>query len=596
MEKKAAGEAVRADPEDLRFSPRPNRAHEIAWRPWGEEAFREAEKEGKPVLLSISAVWCHWCHVMDETTYSDGEVIGLVNEGYIPVRVDSDRNPDINRRYNQGGWPTTAFLSPSGSLLAGSTYLPPETMRKALRRISDLYARHRDEIVPPEPGLPRRGGGQADVGARLVSDTGELVLRSWDRLYGGLGDAPKFPPTEAVSLALELYSEGEGGQYLDFATTTLRAMIRGNLLDKVEGGFFRYSTTRDWSVPHYEKMLADNAALIPVLLKAYGATGQEIFLRTAGETAAYVSGTLSDGGGKFYGSQDADEEYYLRDAAGRKELSPPPVDTTVYTDIAAQAAASFLQAGAALGRPELTRQALTALQFLWEECYREGEGMAHYHHGAPRRWGLLDDGTSMALALLRAFGYTGERDYLKKAERLLLQTVSDHWDDEEGVLLDTAPRHALSGLEPEAAELSSHALAAEAMLTLWAQGGGEEWRERARRVLAGASALWAAYGGLAASYAAAVLLYLRGPLLVKVATGGNGNAGALMRVAALSPRAGVGPMISRQRRRMTGKETAEVCGSETCYLRTAEVPVLASFLQTEGIMSKGVKKGERGIP
>ena len=113
----------------FRFSPRPNQAGSIHWREWGEEAFAAAAREEKMVLLSISAVWCHWCHVMEKTTYADPEVIRMINENLIPVRVDNDRRPEINRRYNQGGWPTTAFLEPHGNILAGSTYIPPENMR-----------------------------------------------------------------------------------------------------------------------------------------------------------------------------------------------------------------------------------------------------------------------------------------------------------------------------------------------------------------------------------------------------------------------------------------------------------------------------------
>src|SRR3974390_1137222 len=121
------------------LSPRPNRAHEIGWRPWSEAVFEEARREDKPILLSISAVWCHWCHVMDETTYSSERVIDLIRDRYVPVRVDNDVRPDINQRYNMGGWPTTAFLTPSGDILTGGTYLPPDEMTNALGRIASYY-------------------------------------------------------------------------------------------------------------------------------------------------------------------------------------------------------------------------------------------------------------------------------------------------------------------------------------------------------------------------------------------------------------------------------------------------------------------------
>src|SRR6266480_1419843 len=132
-------ESMTAPDTKFHFSPRANRAHEIKWREWGEDAFREAKETGKSVLLSLSAVWCHWCHVMDETSYSDEGVISFVNEHFIPVRVDNDQRPDINARYNMGGWPTTAFLTPGGEVMAGMTYIPPEQMRDVLNQVSTYY-------------------------------------------------------------------------------------------------------------------------------------------------------------------------------------------------------------------------------------------------------------------------------------------------------------------------------------------------------------------------------------------------------------------------------------------------------------------------
>src|SRR5256886_10114795 len=164
-------QAERATAEgEFHFSPRPNRAAEIAWRPWGERAFQEAQVTDKPVLLAISAVWCHWCHVMDETSYSDPEVIKLVNDRYVAVRVDNDQRPDVNRRYNMGGWPTTAFLTPDGEIVHGGTYIPPHAMRSYLGPAADVWSRPRGELAhrgaalrakqtatpaPPAGDLPR---------------------------------------------------------------------------------------------------------------------------------------------------------------------------------------------------------------------------------------------------------------------------------------------------------------------------------------------------------------------------------------------------------------------------------------------------------
>ena len=597
MEKKTeVGKSGGGRGDAFRFSPRPNRAHEINWLPWGDEALRRAEEEGKPVLLSISAVWCHWCHVMDETSYSDPAVIELVNRNFIPVRVDSDRNPDINRRYNQGGWPTTAFLSPAGALLAGATYIPPETMRVALERISEMYRRHRLELAEPAVADPLPAGQGDGPSLREVEEAGALILRAWDRAYGGLGREPKFPQTEALALALDLYADEGMDEYLLFARTSLEAMIRGNLLDKVEGGFFRYSTTRDWSVPHYEKMLADNAGLLPVLIRAYGLTGAQVFRRTAAETAAYVQRTLSDGVCRLYGSQDADEEYYLLTAEERKGRAAPPVDATVYTDLAARAAVGLLVAGNALGREDHATLALAALEFLWSESFRAEEGMAHYHDGGPHRWGLLDDGVEAAAAFTRAYGLTGDRRHLERAEALLRLVVDLHWDERRSLLLDTAPGMTLPGLQPEPADPGSLARAAEAMLYYWASTGEEEWRRRAGLILSASSGTAAANGALAAPYATAVNLYLRGPLLVRIGASSPAEARAFLRLSLLSPRPRLFPIVDGKVGRIKGGTQVEVCSMEACHLQSTELETLAAHLGVREELMKGVRDDERGLP
>ncbi len=173
------------DPQtQFHFSPRPNRANEIRWSDWSVSAFERAQQEDKPILLAISAVWCHWCHVMDETSYSQPAIIDLINERYVPVRVDNDQRPDINARYNQGGWPTTAFLSPDGALLAGATYLPPEQMQAALDRVATFYKEHRAEIEARSLEIRSRKQAYeiADTGS-LSEEMIQRVLRDVEESY-----------------------------------------------------------------------------------------------------------------------------------------------------------------------------------------------------------------------------------------------------------------------------------------------------------------------------------------------------------------------------------------------------------------------------
>jgi uncharacterized protein YyaL (SSP411 family) len=590
-EKDAARGDASEERGDFRFSPRPNRAHEIGWLPWGEEAFTRAAREEKPILLSISAVWCHWCHVMDETTYSDPEVIELVNRDYVPVRVDNDRNPDINRRYNQGGWPTTAFLSSRGALLAGATYIPPETMRRVLARIYELYRRNRLELEGAGEGVAAAGGVSGirpDPGnvrppdASLVYVVGESVLAAWDREFGGLGLEPKFPFADALALALHLHRRGGGEEYLALVAQSLRAMIGGNVRDAVEGGFFRYSTTRDWSIPHYEKMLGDNAALLTVLLRAYGATGDTLFLDTAAETASYIFHTLSDGERRFFGSQDADEEYYPLPADERRRKSPPAVDGTTYTDTSSLAASALLEAGTVLGRREYRELALGFLAFAWEEVYRAGEGMAHYHDGSPRRLGLLEDQVEAALALQGAYGITGDPTYLNRAETLLGFVLDAFWDRGRGILLDVAAAFSPPGLRPRAAGPGSAARAAEALLRQGHLGGGSDWKTAAEAVLARQAEEAPSHSLFAAPLALALDLFLQGPLLVRVEGDGPDGRDPFLAAALLSPDHRVmilsGLSGPATRTPPEGPACAEVCGEAACFFRSGKPEELAAYL------------------
>ncbi|MGH7775876.1 MAG: DUF255 domain-containing protein, partial [Candidatus Dormibacterales bacterium] len=245
---------------DFHFSPRPNRAAEIGWRQWSASAFEEARASDRPILLSISAVWCHWCHVMDETTYSSQPVIDLIGARFVPVRVDNDVRPDINQRYNMGGWPTTAFLTPGGDLLTGATYLPPDQMVSALQQVSRLYEEKKPEIAGRVLEGRKRSATQIAASAGslepgLVDEVLEAAERAYDPLYGGFGTAPKFPQPELLSFLAEQSVRRDRQDLMEMVRETLRHMAEGGTYDHVEGGFYRYSTTQDWSVPHFEKML-----------------------------------------------------------------------------------------------------------------------------------------------------------------------------------------------------------------------------------------------------------------------------------------------------------------------------------------------------
>ncbi|HTX68198.1 MAG TPA: DUF255 domain-containing protein [Thermoleophilia bacterium] len=544
---------------EFRFSPRPNRAAEIKWRPWGEPAFAEARRLGRPVLLSLSAVWCHWCHVMDETSYSDPRVIAAVNEHFVPVRVDNDRHPDVNRRYNMGGWPTTAFLAPSGDVLTGGTYLPPEQMLESLARVKAFFDANAVKIAALEGECAADGDGAArsritgkplaadlalealegdpDVPGDISAEVALQVVRAFDPLYGGLGAEPKFPQPDVFVFMLAygmLRGAGdpdhvpEGGSALlrparvhEVVRATLTAMAEGGLYDPVEGGFFRYATQRDWTVPHYEKMLEDNARLAGLYLEAslYARDhdlGDPELYRRAGEGAIdYLLTVLwRDEAEAFGGSQDADEEYYLLDEGGRARLAPPFVDPTVYVDWNAHAARALLRGAAVLGRPELADPALRLLDRLCKDA-RRGDAMAHFVHpdgetgdGPP----LLGDQAAAAAAALDAYEVTADRRWLRRARTLTRWTV-DNLRQPDGRLLDrlAVPGESAGLLAHAVPALEENAAMAEVLLRLEAYTGEARLREQALELLAAWAAHHEQYGVQAASYAQALLRYLERP-------------------------------------------------------------------------------------
>ena len=571
---------------DFRFSPRPNRAAEIRWRPWGEPAFAEARRLGRPVLLSLSAVWCHWCHVMDETSYSDPRVIAAVNEHFVPVRVDNDRHPDVNRRYNMGGWPTTAFLAASGDVLTGGTYLPPDQMLESLARVKAFFDANQVKILALGSeraadgdgaamarltGMPLRGEqamealeGDPDVPGDISAEVALQVVRGFDPVCGGIGAEPKFPQPDvyAFMLAYGLLRGADdpdhvpdGGSALlrparvrEVVRATLTAMAGGGLYDGVEGGFFRYATQRDWSVPHYEKMLEDNARLILLYLEA-ALHAEEHDLGDAASYRRVAEGSIDyllaklwrDDVPAFAGSQDADEQYYLLDAGGRAELPEPFVDPTVYVDWNALAAQALLRAAPVLGRPDLTDRALRLLEYL-DTTARGGDAMAHFIHpdgavgdGAP----LLGDQAAVAAAALDAYEATGDRRWLRRA-RSLARWTGEHLCAPDGRLLDrlAAPGESAGLLAQPVPALDENAAMAEVLLRLEAATGEARLRERALEILAAWAPQYEQYGVAASAYAQALLRYLERPAhIVVVGPRDDAEARRLHAAALVAPAA-----------------------------------------------------------
>lgn len=321
-------------PATLADSPSPFLRHgatqPVNWLAWSEAAFARAGRENRPVLLDIGAVWCHWCHVMDRESYEDPETARLINDNFIPIKVDRDERPDVDARYQravqaltgQGGWPLTAFLTPDGEVFYGGTYFPPAdaygrpSFRRVLTEIARVWRDERARALEAAREVDVHLSELAQEEASAGPVTGALVeggIDSFTRLFdarnGGFGRAPKFPNPGALQLFLDRYLDDGAEPIRRMLEETLRGMARGGIYDQLGGGFHRYSVDARWLVPHFEKMAYDNGPLLEVYARAGAVFGDPEYRRVAeGIVAHYreVAPTLAQIGG-YPASQDADQ-------------------------------------------------------------------------------------------------------------------------------------------------------------------------------------------------------------------------------------------------------------------------------------------------
>jgi uncharacterized protein YyaL (SSP411 family) len=386
----------------------------------------EARKKNRLVLLSLSAVWCHWCHVMDETTYSNDEIIAYINEHFIPIRVDADLRPDIDSLYNQGGWPSTAILTPQGEVISGGNYLPPEEMLARLKRAAALFSTapgtiiDRLEEIKSMKELGRiRATGRATLPEKGDLDrTTEILKDSFDTVHGGFGRNQKFPNPDAIDFLLSRYARSKDERLKKVIVKTLDGRAKGGLYDRVDGGFFRYATRPDWSAPHYEKMLDMNAGMIRNYADAALVFNSKEYRTIVRECVRFVQTRLYEpASGALYGSMDADERYYT--TPDRKSLKPPIVDKTTYTDSSSLMISALVAAFNATGERGYLDMAVKSAEFLIRHVYAGEEGVFHaYHDGAPSLKGVLSDNALFGSAMLDLYNTTGVRRYLKTAQEL----------------------------------------------------------------------------------------------------------------------------------------------------------------------------------
>jgi uncharacterized protein len=301
----------------------------VDWYPWGEEAFTKAQSENKPVLLSIGYSACHWCHVMEHESFENEQIAAVMNEHFVSIKVDREERPDLDEIYmsavqmltGRGGWPMTVFLTPDGKPFYGGTYFPPEDRQgmagfpRILLGVSQAY-RERPEDVEKSVGqiltALRRMSISTETdksfSASIIADSAVKIAGAYDSTNGGLGQAPKFPNAGLYELFLRHYSRSKSERYLEMVVHTLTKMAQGGIYDHLGGGFHRYSVDARWLVPHFEKMLYDNAQLVRAYADLYKVTREPLFKSVVEETVAYLLREMLHSEGGFYSTQDADSE------------------------------------------------------------------------------------------------------------------------------------------------------------------------------------------------------------------------------------------------------------------------------------------------
>jgi len=469
-----------------------HRDNPVDWYPWGEEALGRAREQDRPVLLSVGYSACHWCHVMERESFEDPETASYMNEHFVNVKVDREERPDVDAIYmeavqaisGQGGWPMTVFLDPDGVPFYGGTYFPPDesrgmpSFRMVMEAVLAAYRDKREEIRERAPGTRARLGaiglaepnpempGEAELGEAV-----ERLLAAADERNGGFGGAPKFPPASALELLL---ARGERA----VVERTLDAMLAGGIYDQIGGGFARYSVDAVWLVPHFEKMLYDNAQLARAYLHGWQALGYERYCRICEETLDWMLREMRGSEGGFYSALDADSEgeegrFYVWTAAQVREVlgerAEPVIEYYGVTEGGNFEGANVLHlaGGAAAEPPEGIEESRRLLLRARSERVRPG----------------LDDKrltswNALAIAALAEAGAVlGREDYMAAAREcadFLLTTMRDS----EGRLLRTYKdgEARLNGY------LEDHAFLLEALLTLYEAGFETRWFEAAREL------------------------------------------------------------------------------------------------------------------
>ncbi len=483
----------------------------VDWYPWGEEAFAKATREDKPVLVSIGYSTCYWCHVMEQESFENPEVAALMNETVVAIKVDREERPDLDAIYmsavmamtGSGGWPMNVFLTPEGKPFWGGTYFPPDEwhgrpgFKDVLRSIAQAWRTRREELLRSSDALTQalQGGAAARAPAaltlELLATAAESFAHQHDTTFGGFGSAPKFPQSHALSFLLRSWFRTRNAQTLAIVEGTLEAMARGGIHDQLGGGFHRYSTDERWLVPHFEKMLYDQALLARTYVEAHQATGKPSYAEVARGIFTYVLRDLRDANGAFYSAEDAGEvgkegEFYVwtpeemsrvlgPDAAARvsqfygvtkegnfehgatilhlaapearpadldaarakllaarSQRARPHRDDKILTDWNGLMIGALAYGARALDEPRYAQAAREAADFILTRLQYDGHLLHRYRDGEAAIPAFLEDYAFLIWGLLDLYETTHEARWLAEAKRLTQEMLRLFWDEQGG--------------------------------------------------------------------------------------------------------------------------------------------------------------------
>ena len=535
----------------------------VSWHPWSDEAKRKAKNDGKPVLLSIGYSTCHWCTVMSRESFEDEKTAAFINKHFIPIKVDREERPEVDAYYmgavqamtGGGGWPLTVFLTPDLKPFYGGTYFPPEprhgmpSVMQVLEFVANLWKDRRDEVLANSEQvlrsiLPVAGEQAGEPSKLLLDECYAALISSYDEEHGGFGRAPKFPLPGTLSFLLRYHYRTGKQLALKAALKTLDEMMAGGIRDHVGGGFHRYSTDRVWMVPHFEKMLYDNAHLARVSAEAYQITGKDSYDTVAREALAWITVEMRDGGGGFYSAQDADSAqgegtYYtwtpneLEEALGptgamefgdaygvtkngnfegrtllhlqpgkaltkkeektlaklkrtlyaaRVERPRPATDTKVLTSWNGLAVSALAYCGEALGDGGLLRHAREAAEFILKTNSKDGRLLRRYAGGEAALDGTLEDYAFFVQGLLDLFEASPEPRWLREAMVLTRLMIRDYEDGAQGGFYFTLGADPVRLKESyDGPTPSGNSVAAVNLVRLAELTGEEEFRRAAER-------------------------------------------------------------------------------------------------------------------